>query len=258
MRTLLRRTALAAAILLIVAAAAAWLAVATAPGLRWTVGLAQRLAGGTLTVGAVQGRALDAFVLERLRYAGSDGTVVEARRLVLRIRLDELPQHRLHIEMARAEGLRVRLPPAAVPATGSVRLPTALPLDLLVDSLGVDGLKLVQGVRGGADEPVIASDRAGLAGRWIGDRIEIARLDLALAGTGALTATARGRMRADRIEVAALKIAGPGEVQASGTYGVGAVPTDLRLQWSRLQWPLNRPDAWLSGATGQGRLRGRL
>jgi translocation and assembly module TamB len=247
---------LTSALLVLAALAAGWYVVSTESGLRAALRLAQRLAGGALTIGAAQGRLRDEFALEQVHFADTDGTTVDVRRLVLRLRLDELPQHRLHIESAHADGLRVRLPPPSL--HGTPHLPTALPLDLVVDALDVNGLQMVQGEHSGPDTAVLETPRARLAGRWLGDRLEIARLDASFEDTGPFSISARGRMRRDRIEIAALKIAGAGQVQANGIYGVGPTPSDLHLQWQQLQWPLTGADPRLRRASGQGRVQGSL
>jgi hypothetical protein len=55
-------------------------------GLRYGLVQLERLTGGMITVGRAEGRLLDRFELHDFRYAGSDGTVVSIRRVLLRRR----------------------------------------------------------------------------------------------------------------------------------------------------------------------------
>jgi translocation and assembly module TamB len=250
---------LLAALLVLCAALAglAWYGLNSERGLRELAVLAQRLSGGTLRLGATQGRLLGEFLIEDIGYQAADGTRVELKRLHLRLRPRELLQRRLHLEAAEAEGLQVWLPPpqAGSPA-GAIDLPGRLPLDLLLDAFSLRDFQLHQP---GAAEPLQIPD-ADLSGSWIGEDIRIARLGAELPQTGPLQLTATARIGSDRIVFGALDLKGPGELQASGTLALGKSDNDLRLSWKDLRWPLEGPagERQLAGVEGSARLSGPL
>ncbi|MDR3414828.1 MAG: translocation/assembly module TamB domain-containing protein [Nevskia sp.] len=240
---------------LLLAGAALWLALDSAAGLRALAGLARELGGGSVRIGAVQGTLLREFVVDDVHYAGADGTRVDLAHLHLRLRPHELLQRRLHVEVAEVEELQLHLPPAAKDSgpAGPVRLPAKLPLDIAIDALSLRGFSFSQGAA-----PPFRLERAGLAGSWIGDRLEIARLDADLAETGPLQLNGQARMAADHVDVAALELKGPGQIDASGRLGFDAAGSRLQLHWRELRWPLlgRAGDRLLERANGTATLSG--
>jgi len=260
-RRILPWTAAALAVLLALLAllaGGAWYALNSERGLRELAALAQRYSGGTLRLGTAQGRLLGEFIIDDVHYQGSDGLRFELKRLHLRLLPRELLQHRLHLEAAEVQGLRLWLPPSHAGTTESeVQLPGRLPLDLLVDTLTLRDFALYQA----GDTQPFAIPQADLAGSWIGQDIRIEHLGTELPQTGPLLLKASARMIGDRIVFSALDLKGPGEIEASGTLALGKSANDLKLNWKDLRWPL--PDGadaqrLLAGVSGEGRLSGPL
>jgi autotransporter translocation and assembly factor TamB len=73
----------------------------TREGLRFAVSSAQSLLGQQLVIGSASGRLLHDFELRDVRYTVSDGTVVAAARLHLKLVPRELMQGRLHLSLMR-------------------------------------------------------------------------------------------------------------------------------------------------------------
>lgn len=236
----------------------AWYALESDYGLRQLAALAQRFSGGSLKLGAVQGRLLGEFAIDDLHYAAADGLRVDLKRVHLRLVPDELlHQHRLHLEVAELEDLQIHLPPPSnQPSGGKASLPSRLPLDVVIDSFGMDSFKLYSS---GSAEP-FTIDAAALKGSWTGDQVNIERLDATLALTGPLQLSGQARMSSDHIDIAALHAQGPGTVDARGRYGLDQVPSDLQLNWKALRWPFTAAaaDRLADGLDGGGNVAGTL
>ena len=217
----------------------AWYALESEGGLRQLAALAQRFGGGRLKLGAVQGRLLGEFAVDDLHYTGADGLRVDLKRAHLRLVPDELlHQRRLHLEVAELQDLQVHLPPpSSAPSTGKASLPQRLPLDVVIDSFGMDSFKLYAADSGSGPAEPFTIDAAALKGSWIGDQVNIERLNATLALTGPLQLTGQARMSSDHIDIAALHAQGPGTVDAKGRYGLDQVPSQLQLEWKALRWP---------------------
>ena len=259
-RRIVRWSAALLALLLVLLgllAGGAWWSLRSDAGLRELAALAQRLSGGALRIGTTQGRLLGEFIINDFHYQGGDGTRVDVERLHLRLRPHELLSRRLHLEVAEVQGLQVWLPPPAPTSSpGETQLPSRLPLDLIVDALSLKDFQLHQP---GETEPFrIAS--AALAGTWIGEDIDIARLSAELPQTGPLLLAAKARMADDRIAFSALSLKGPGEIDGSGTFAFGKSANDLKLSWKDLRWPLDGEPAerLLGGVDGAATLSGPL
>lgn len=233
--------------LLALVVAAAGAALATERGLRAAVSLASWASGGALDIAGVQGRLLGESELRDLRYAGSDGLTVTIPRLHLRIQPRALLQRRLHVARLEVSSFDLDLGAEQPEDEEETRLPSRLPLDLVVDSFALGGLHIHRG-----EEVIFHLDGGELAGAWIAEEIVVSRLVSALPQTGPLQLAGRARMAADRIEFRELRVQGPGELSAAGTFGIGAAASDLSLQWRRLQWPLVNPE----GPPAVGALQG--
>jgi translocation and assembly module TamB len=253
-----------AAVLLLAAVLAGivWFALDSEHGLAQVAALAQRFSGGVLRIGGTQGRLLGEFVLTDLHYAGSDGTRVDLQRLHLRLVPRELLSHRLHLQVAEVQGLDVWLPPPGQPASsGETRLPSRLPLDMVIDAFGLKDFALHQPPAAGAKaaEP-FRIPAASLAGSWIGDALDIGRLNAELAATGPLSLSGKAQMASDHIDIAALSLKGPGQVEASGRFGLNKVASDLKLNWRELRWPLQgeQRERLVGSVNGSGTFSGLL
>lgn len=239
-------------------AGTAWYALESEGGLRGLAALAQRFSGGSLRLGAVQGRLLGEFVIDDLHYTGADGLRVDLERAHLRLVPDELlHRRRLHLQIAELQDLQVHLPPPApTPSTSKASLPVRLPVELVIDDFGMDSFKLYS--HGSAEPFTIAA--AALEGSWIGDQLDIGRLDATLALTGPLQLNGRARLASDHIDIAALHVQGPGSVDAKGRYGLDQVPSQLQLNWKALRWPFTAAAAerLADGLDGGATLDGTL
>jgi len=243
-------------------AGAAWFALDSEHGLARLAGLAQRFSGGSLRIGSTQGRLLNEFVLSDLHYAGADGTRVDLQRVHLRLVPRELLSYRLHLQLAEVQGLEVWLPPPSrEPSSGAAQLPSRLPLDVVVDAFSLKDFALHQ--------PPVAANKAtepfriaaaSLAGSWIGDALDIASLTAELEMTGPVALNGRLRMASDHIDIAALSLKGPGQVEASGRFGLGKSESDLKLSWRELRWPLQgeERERLVGGVSGSGTFGGLL
>ena len=263
---MIRRLLLIAAIVLLgmvgVLAAGGWFLLDTGAGLRMVLDVVQRNSGGLLSFGVAQGRLYDELLIEDLRYAGKDGTIVELHKLHLRLHARELWANRLHLDLLDAGSVRVQLapPPAQPPPPAPVSLPARLPVDLLIDGLTVGSFELDGTGKNGTAVTQLQITRISLVGSWEGDQITVKQLGAGLAQTGALNATAQLTMATDHIDIAALELKGPGQVDASGTLGFDRHPNDLVLHWKDLNWPLlgNGDVPLVAGAQGQAHLTGSL
>jgi translocation and assembly module TamB len=239
-------------------AGAAWYALESERGLRTLAALAQHYSGGSLRIGAVQGRLLGEFVLDEVHYTGADGLRIDLKRAHLRLVPDELlHQHRLHLEVAELQDLELHLPPPA-PSTANTQpsLPARLPVDVVIDAFGMDSFKLYSA---GAAEP-FSIEQAALKGSWIGDQLNIQRLNATLALTGPLQLDGQAQMSSDHVDIAALHLQGPGTLEAKGRYGLGRVPSQLQLAWKQLRWPFTAaaPERLADALDGSASVDGTL
>ena len=259
-RRLLRWSAVLIALLVLLAGlllGGVWYALNSEAGLRQLAALAQRFSGGALRIGAVQGRLLGEFALDEVHYAGADGTRADLKHLHLKLVRAELWQHRLHLQAAEVQGLALSLPPSPPDSgSGQTRLPSRLPFDLVIDGFSLQDFALRQG----SEEDPFRIPDAVLVGSWIGDVVEVRRLDGTLDFTGALQLAGKARMSSDHIDFDSLSIKGPGQIEASGRFGLGHAASDLKLSWRELRWPLRgeAADVLIGGLDGGGSFSGRL
>jgi translocation and assembly module TamB len=228
---------LAVAIFVVVALAVGALtaALTSERGLRATLQLASRFLHDQLVVGSVQGVLTGPSEWRDVSFTTAAGLRVSIKAIHLRVVRNDLWLPRLHVESLELDGLVVTVPasPPPPPRTQPLRLPTHLPLDVVADSLVIADATLQ--LPGAAP---LHLDRLALAGHWIGDELEIDKLASALPQTGPLELVAKARMHADRVEIESLALTGPGELSASGAFGIDHAKSDLKLQWKGMHWPL--------------------
>ncbi|MDI3258647.1 MAG: translocation/assembly module TamB domain-containing protein [Sinobacteraceae bacterium] len=248
--------ALLAALLLAAAALLGWM-LTTEAGLRELAAAAQRFSGGRLTLGTVRGRLLREFSIEGLHYRGSDGLRIDLASAQVRLRTRDLLARSLHFERVRLDGLKLTLP-STTPTPGTntaTALPQGLPLDLRLDDFSLQDFAVFDS--GGAQ--YFALERLTAALIWIGEDLQLARLETKLPELGALRADGQAQLGADRISVSRLRIQGPGRVELFGTLGLGTTPSVLAVQWQDLHWPVEgSAPARLSGSDGRAQLQGRF
>jgi translocation and assembly module TamB len=262
MRRLLLWGAAALVLLLAALLGGLWWLLDSERGLAELAALAQRFGGGSVRIGSTQGRLLGEFVLSDVHYTGGDGLRVDLNRLHLRLVPRELLDHRLRLQVAEVGGLDVWLPPSQPsPPSGETRLPSSLPLDVVIDAFSLKDFALHQPAAAGVKAPApLRIPAASLKGSWIGDTLDIASLNAELEPAGPLQASGRLRMASDHIDIAALSLKGPGEVTASGRFGLNQVASDLKLEWRELRWPLRGEEGarLAGGINGSGTFSGRL
>jgi len=124
------------------------LLIGTEAGLDWGLRQAERLLEGRLRIARVEGRLLDRWRLEGLRFR--DGEMDLAwQALEFSWQPAELLQGRLHINAIDLAGLRYRLPPSPAtppPVQSPLTLPEAvpIPLELRLDRLTLSDARLLQ------------------------------------------------------------------------------------------------------------------
>lgn len=232
----------------------------TPSGLHSVCRIAGQFSGQALTIQQSEGELVHDFVLEDVRWRGRDGSRADIARIELRWQPLALLQARFHAERLRIEGLQLRLPASNMPPPPSapLKLPVSLPLDIALDDGRLSRFSLLEGER-----TLFQLDDGSVAGSWLGDRVQVIRLDSALPQTGLLHLQGIVRMAPDRLHIESLQLKGPGLLSASGVIGIESTPTDLSLQGQQLRWPLvtradrpavaqidghlrlqGRPDAW--------------
>jgi translocation and assembly module TamB len=243
------------ALLLVILCGALYGLLATPRGLQYAADAAQRLSKGAIKLGSVQGRLLGEFELRDLSYTGADGSQVQLGRLHLLWHPRALWQRRFHAERLDLEQLLVETSPTpAPPAPGSGRLLTQLPVDVAIDALHLSGFELRQPGSG-----PFKLDELRFAGRWIGKRVEIARLATELPDTGPLALTGAATLAPDQLHIEQLQLKGPGVLEVRGDFGIGDAGSDLQLLFRELRYPFpEKQPPQLTGLNGQGRLQGSM
>ena len=192
---------LAAGLLLVLAlllGAAGWL-LGTASGLRFALARAQAFTHGALSVQHADGRLIGPLQLAGVRYDDGHGTVVTVAQARLDLRAWPLLAKRVHVLALDLEGVDVALPAAAADASPGGGVSLRPPVALILDRVHVGALRVTR-----AGQPLFASDRLDLAGRWTDRGIALNRLELqapdghaALAGELAVGRLAAGNGNAD-------------------------------------------------------------
>lgn len=228
----------------------------TTRGLALAARWAPRLSGGALSIGATQGRVLGGdFELRDFDYTGSDGSRIVIGRVRLRWRPGELLSLRLHLERLDVEALTVVSVAAAATAPAApFRVPTQLPVDVVVEAASLRGFRLEQA----GSAPFTLAD-VQFAGSWIGNRLDIVRLETSFPETGPLRVQAKAQLAADRIDIEALHLVGPGTLDAQGRLGFASQSGDLRLSFKGWRYPLTGDTPPLAGALqGQAHFSGAI
>ena len=229
----------------------------TREGLRFAVGTAQAVLGHRLVIGSANGRLLHDVELHDVRYTSSDGTVVAAARLHLKLLPRELAQLRLHVSLIEIDALDIA-PAHTPPSTTPITMPKRLPFSIVVDQAALAGLT-VRPTGEPKAPPVFAMQSAAGSASWIGTRIAVPALSATMDWSGGLRAHGAVRSGGDQLEVEELVVDGPGHLEAKGRYGFDVVASDLQLVWKDLHWPFveQRGVAPIADAvTGSGRYTG--
>jgi translocation and assembly module TamB len=257
-----KRAARIAAVALLVTFAAAgsalWFLLDTAQGAQIVVGWVEKNLGLQLRIGAFDGTLLDEFSIENLHFVAGDGTVVDIGHAHLRLAAHDLLEGRLRIRLAQCDRVRVLLtaPSARGSSGGEPKMPTALPLGLILDDFELRDFVLRQA----PDDTLLTLASADLEARWLGRTLDIRRLRTAFAETGPLQLSAVMRVFHDHFELQSLLLNGPGSARATGTVSIGSAPSRLNLQWQGLHWPLlaDASDRLVDTTDGQGQVEGSL
>ncbi len=214
--------------------AASMLALTSQYGLRTTVRILTAFSDGHFSVGAVQG-SLAASQWQDLEYSDRTGLRIRVKAITLHAVSRDVLRQRLHVALMEVEGLEVNLPVSAPrgPRASPLDLPSRLPFDVIVDSLVLTDARLKQG-----EVEVLVVERAALAAQWLGEELEVLRLQSGFKRTGPLEFRAKAHMHGDQIDLRDLWLQGPGELTAQGTLGLEKSPSDLKLTWRGARWPL--------------------
>ncbi len=217
-------------------------------GLRFGLAQLSSLTGGMITVGRANGRLLDNVELHDFRYTSSDGLLVTIGRLKLRHQPGSLLRGRLHAELIEIDALAVTpgRPADPPPPPTPTQLPAKLPVDVVIDSATLTGFVLhasADAPAGSADVLVIDSTR--LIASWLGSQLSVTTLATSgLPITGPLQAKAEAQMGVEQIDFQELTVTGADpaadgySLHAKGRYGLNAVASALKLEWTGLRWPL--------------------
>lgn len=240
----------------VVLAALAWLLVSP-DGARFAIEVAQRRAGPGLTVDTVSGRLIGPLNLTGLAY--DDGrTSVAIQSAALRWQPLALVRGRLRIVSLEVDGVEVALTPAPEPAEPApqARIPERWPLGLVIRAARVSNFSL----RPAPGAVPVVIDSITLSGRWVGSRVRIGSLTVDAAAVGHAELSGGLRLGPTTIEVEELRLAGPAEATLEGRWALTG-DSDLRLSWTRLQWPLpafQAPEPLIASGAGSVRLRGAM
>lgn len=162
------------------------LAVGSAPGTSWLLGVVAEVTDGAIRVEEAQGSLLSGLEAG-LVTVDLETARVTARGVSLRVFWPELLRLRLRFQQASADSVVVELPVPDEPSGEPLPESIALPVGLVLDDLRVAALSIRRGE--------LAAEVAGLAlvGDWLGDQLRLERLagsgwgvDLELAGSARL------------------------------------------------------------------------
>lgn len=216
-------------------AALAWL-VLSRSGADLTIETAERWLDGRLSVASVSGRLVGPLEVQGLRYAdgGTEVTVSAAR-----LRWQPLALLRGQVRIVSLEAGEVDLRQTASapspPEEASATISDRLPLGLVIRRLEVQRLSVHQG----AEAAPLVIDAIALSGRWVGSRIQIESLTAEHALSGPVQIAAGLLLSPEQLAVENLTLSGPAEARLQGVWALNGVDaSNLRLSWTRLQWPL--------------------
>ncbi len=162
------------AVLLALAAALAWL-LGTTAGLRLVLTRAERATGGALTVQQAQGRLAGTVTLDGLSYRTGDGLAVRVAHLDAQPALLALLRGRVRLHALDARALDVALPPSETRTarTSSAWPDLRAPVDLFLDRVRLDGLRVHRG-----DQDLFVADRINFDGAWTAQGVALQSLQL--------------------------------------------------------------------------------
>lgn len=168
--------------------------------------------------------------VENLRYE-DDSIAVEVSQLTLDWSLLQLIGSRVGISKLHAAAVQVTLKPTPPePEPEPTPVLTALPVGVVVRDLRVAKFDLL-----GAGEPMHL-ERLALDASWIGDVVTVGHLSGLPPWIGDVALDGRVRLQADAVQIDALKLKGLANAELSGRYAYRDA-SDLKLQWTDLQWP---------------------
>jgi translocation and assembly module TamB len=146
-------------------------------GARWAAGVATRLSGEKLAVGAVEGTIAGPLRLAGLRYRDpAAGIDVAAERIAIDIALAELRSATVRVNSAQLDGVDVRVYEGAEPKPlPQESQPFSLkpPIDVVIDALSVNGVTVHRDAG-----TLLALTTTSFVGHWTHADLAVRRLDV--------------------------------------------------------------------------------
>ncbi|MGC1548051.1 MAG: translocation/assembly module TamB domain-containing protein [Rhodanobacter sp.] len=170
----LKRIGLALFALLLLVAVGLWWLLGTGSGLRFVLARAQGATNGAISVQHADGRLIGPLDLTNLRYDDGQGTVVKLAKAHLDLRFWPLLRERVHVLDLDADGIDVALPKSAPESeTSSSSFSLKPPIALIFDRVHIGAVNITED-----GQPLFASTRLDLSGRWTNAGIAVTQLVL--------------------------------------------------------------------------------
>lgn len=242
-------------------------------GARWTLDMVQRLELADVQVEDIQGRLLGPLQLRGIRYRaeGIDLVLDQAR---LEWSPARLMRRQVQVDLLQLGTLELRLqatePDPEEDDSGPFRVPQ-LPIAILVGRVQADAVRVWLP---DAEAPQIVDDILGEGLAWHAERLQVLGLSARHALTGALQVAMDARLAPEFVELQQLTLAElrpeaqagegddaqadvPLQLAAEGRVQLDDAPSDLRLNWQALRWPLQGDEPPLVvSASGRAHLQG--
>jgi translocation and assembly module TamB len=156
----------------------------TAPGLRFALDRGVALTHGQFIYAHASGTLAGTAVVTGLRYHDADGNALGIQRATLDLQPWALAARRLHVRMARLDGITLNVAPSK-PTNRPGNFSLKPPLTIALDDVALTRVAISH-----AGKPIFAADRLALAGAWSAHRLVVRQFALnAPAGNVKLTGT---------------------------------------------------------------------
>lgn len=191
------------------------------------------LIGATISIGERKGDISGSLEWRDISYEDRS-VLVTAKSLKLNWTPARLYERMVSVQDFSASGVEVHLKPGdAPPSAGNAPPPSRLPVNIVIEHLSVDDLKLWPA---GAEQP-IELPRAEIVGRWIGSRVTIKKLEADYPQAGHISLQAEAELGSKGVDIRKLSLLSPIVASAQGFVGYRRA-SDLQLAWRDLVWPL--------------------
>lgn len=242
-------------LVLVAAGVSGWL-LGTSSGARYLLDLARDKGGLDLNVAGVQGRLIDNLELSGLTLR-TESLDVQLDRVVLIWSPLALLRGSVQIQSLRAGEVRLLLhAQEPEPKPEPFKLPDMI-FNIAVRDAAVNALHWTSGTSAPQElRELLVRDFT-----WSGDEVRIEKLALRHAETGPLQAQAVLQLAPDQVRIEQLDIREAGGdtpivLHLQGLLAWGPAPSDLKLRWEHLRWPL-RDTARIASTSGTLDIEGR-